>query len=75
VTRPGGNLARSLTNAGISPVSASASTFSWMTVPIPGSSVARPSRASAVIDTDASRTALEALRYATMRWMIAPSSS
>ena len=72
---PGGNLARSFTAAGIAPSSASASTFSWMIAPIPGSSVARPWRASAVTDTDASRTALAALRYATMRWMIAPSSS
>ena len=46
-----------------------------MIAPMPGSSVARPSRASAVTDTEASRTALAALRYATMRWMTAPSSS
>ena len=59
---PGGNFARSLTSAGISPVSASDMTFSWMIAPIPASSVARPSRASAVIETGASRTALAALR-------------
>ena len=39
---PAGNLARSLTAAGIAPSSASASTFSWIVAPIPGSSVARP---------------------------------
>ena len=49
-TSPGGYFARSLTSAGISPVSASARTFSWIVAPIPGSSVARPARASAAID-------------------------
>ena len=44
-TSPGGNFARSFTSAGISPVSASEITFSWMIAPIPGSSVARPWRA------------------------------
>ena len=50
--------------------------------PSPGSSprsrAARwrdPARASAATDTGASRTALAAFRYATTRWMIAPSSS
>ena len=61
-TSPGGNFARSLTAAGITPSSASAITFSWMIAPTPGSSVARPWRASAVTDTGASRTALAALR-------------
>jgi hypothetical protein len=50
-------------------------TFSWMIAPIPGSCVARPSRASALMEVGASRTALAALRYATMRWITAPSSS
>ena len=59
---PGGNFARILTKAGISPSSARAMIFSWMIAPTPTSSVARPSRASAVTDTGASRIALEALR-------------
>ena len=59
---PGGNFARILTSAGISPSSASAMIFSWMIAPTPTSSVARPSRASAVTDTGASRIALAALR-------------
>ena len=60
--RPAGTSRRSLTAAGIAPSSASASTFSWMIAPTPGSSVARPWRASAATDTGASRTALAALR-------------
>ena len=59
-TRPGGNFARSFSAAGIVPVSSSVWIFSWSVLPIPGSSVARPSRASAATDTDASRTALAA---------------
>ena len=58
--RPGGNFARSFSAAGIVPVSTSARIFSCSVLPIPGSSVARPSRASAATDTDASRTALAA---------------
>ena len=60
---PGGNFAFSLTRAaGIDPVSASATIFSCSVLPIPGISVARPARASAATGTDASRTALAALR-------------
>ncbi len=59
---PGGNLARSLTVAGIAPSSASAMIFSWMIPPTPGSSVARPCRASSSTDTGESRTALAAFR-------------
>ena len=47
---------------GSSPVCTSARIFSWSVLPIPGSSLARPSRASAATDTDASRTAFAAVR-------------
>ena len=43
---PTGNFARSFTSVGMSPVSSSASSFSSSVLPIPGSSVTRPSRAS-----------------------------
>ena len=43
-TSPAGNFARSLTAAGMSPSVASAWIFSWRVLPIPGISVARPSR-------------------------------
>ena len=46
----------------MAPVSARAITFSWMIAPTPGSSVARPSRARALTETGASRTALAAFR-------------
>ncbi len=59
---PGGNFARSLSAAGIVPVSSSAMIFSCSVLPIAGSSVARPARASAATDTDASRTVLAAAR-------------
>ena len=62
VEQAGRELRPQLDRGGIAPSSASASTFSWMIAPTPGSSVARPSRASAVTDTGASRTALAALR-------------
>ena len=61
-TSPAGNLARSFSAAGIVPVSSSARIFSCRVAPIPGSSVALPSRASPATDTDASRTRLAALR-------------
>ena len=50
-TSPGGNFARSRSADGIVPVSISVRIFSWSVLPIPGSSVARPSRASAATDT------------------------
>ena len=59
---PAGNLARSRSAAGIVPVSSSATILSCNVAPIPGSSVARPARASAATDTDASRTVLAAVR-------------
>ena len=59
---PGGNLARSLTSAGMSPVSSSARSFSSSVLPMPGTVVTRPSRVIAMIDTEDSRTALAALR-------------
>lgn len=61
-SRPGGYLARSFSAAGMVPVWASATIFSWSVSPIPGSSVARPSRASRPTDTEASRTAFAPLR-------------
>ena len=61
-TSPGGNLARSFSAAGIWPVSTSAWIFSCRVAPIPGSSVARPARASPATEVEASRTALAALR-------------
>ena len=64
---PLGNLARSFTAAGISPVSSSARSFSSSVLPIPGTVVTLPSRVIAMIDTDESRTALAALRYAMTR--------
>ena len=74
-TRPGGNFARSFSAAGIVPVSASATIFSCRVAPIPGSSFARPASASSATEVDASRTVFEAVRYATTRCTIAPSSS
>ena len=59
---PAGNLARSLTADGMSPVSSSARSFSSSVLPIPGSDVTVPSRVSAMIETEASRTALAAVR-------------
>ena len=61
-SRPDGYFARSLTADGMSPVSSSARSFSSSVLPMPGSSVTRPSRASAITDTGASRTALAAVR-------------
>ena len=60
--RPAGNFARSFAAAGMSPVSSSARSFSSSVLPIPGSEVTLPSRVSAITDTDASRTALAAVR-------------
>ncbi len=59
---PGGNLARSFSAAGIVPVSNSACSFSSSVLPMPGRLVTRPSRVRALTETDASRTALAALR-------------
>ena len=59
---PGGIFARSLSAAGIAPVVASARIFSCRVLPIPASSLARPSRASAATDTEESRTAFAAVR-------------
>ena len=55
---PGGNFARSFSAAGIVPVSTQREDLLLQRPPMPGSSVARPSRASAATETDASRTAL-----------------
>ncbi len=59
---PTGNLARSLADWGMSPSSTSACSFVSSVLPMPASSVARPSRASAATETDASRTERAALR-------------
>ena len=59
---PVGNLARSLTGAGMSPVSSSARSFSSSVLPMPGTVVTWPSRVMAMIETEDSRTALAALR-------------
>jgi hypothetical protein len=59
---PAGNFARSLTAAGMSPLSASAWIFSCSVLPTPASSVARPSAARAATETVASRIALAAER-------------
>ena len=59
---PVGNLARSLTADGMSPVSSSARSFSSSVLPMPGTVVTLPSRVSCMIDTEASRTALAAVR-------------
>ena len=61
-TRPGGNFARSLSAAGMEPVSSSASIFSAMVLPTPASSSTLPLRASSATDPPASRIALAALR-------------
>ncbi len=74
-SRPGGNFARSLADAGMSPVSSSARSFASSVLPIPGSSVTRPPRASCMTDTAESRTVLAAVRYAITRYWTAPSSS
>ena len=74
-TSPAGNFARSFTAAGISSCSTRARIFSCRVLPTPASSVARPSRASAATEVEASRTLCAAVRYATTRWTIAPSSS
>jgi hypothetical protein len=59
---PAGNFARSRSAAGIVPLSSSATIFSCSVAPMPGSSLARPSRASAATDSEASRTLLAAVR-------------
>ena len=61
-TSPGGNLARSFSTAGIVPVSTSVRTFSSSVLPMPGSDVTVPSRASAATERGASRTVLAAVR-------------
>jgi hypothetical protein len=48
--------------AGISPSSSSATIFSAIVLPIPGSSSARPWRASSATETPESRIAFAALR-------------
>src|SRR3982751_1560628 len=47
---PGGNFARSFSADGVSPVSSRVMIFSCSVLPIPGSCVARPARASAATD-------------------------
>ena len=59
---PFGNLSRSFFAVGMSPVSSSAWIFSSSVLPIPASSVTRPSRVRAAMLTGDSRTALAALR-------------
>ena len=59
---PAGNFSRSRSAAGIVPVSSRVTIFSCSVAPMPGSSVARPARASAATETDASRTVLAAVR-------------
>ena len=59
---PEGNFARSFSAAGIVPVASSARIFSCSVLPMPGSSLARPARASAATDTGASRTLFAAVR-------------
>jgi len=58
----GGKRSRSLTAAGISPVSISARIFSSSVAPMPASSVTRPASASAATEVGASRTTFAALR-------------
>ena len=60
-----GNLDRSFTAEGMSPVSSSAWIFSWSVFPTFFNSVARPSRASSATDTGELRIELAASRYAT----------
>ena len=59
---PVGMRARSFWAAGMSPVSSSAFSFSSSVLPMPGSSVTFPWRERPMTDTEASRTALAALR-------------
>ncbi len=61
-TRPAGMRARSLSVAGIVPVSSRASIFSAIVLPTPESSSTRPWRAISSTDTPASRIAFAALR-------------
>jgi hypothetical protein len=61
-TRPTGILARSFWAAGMSPVRSRSSSFSSSVLPIPDSSVTRPSRASWTTETDESRTVRAAVR-------------
>ncbi len=61
-SRPAGYFARSLTADGMSPVSISATIFSSSVLPMPGSEVTVPLRASAATDTVASRAAFAAER-------------
>ena len=56
-----GNCARNLTAEGMSPVSSSRSIFSASVLPTPGSSVARPARASSATETGHSRIAFAAV--------------
>ena len=60
--RPTGIFARSFTAVGMSPVSSSAISFSSSVLPMFGSSVTLPSRASCMTETDESRTVRAALR-------------
>ena len=75
-TSPAGNLALSLSADGIVPVSRSVTIFSASVFPH-ARDLLRTARARASSSTDApvSRIAFAALRYATTRWTIAPSSS
>ena len=59
---PIGIFARSLAAAGMSPVSSSALSFSSSVLPIPDSSVTRPSRVRPITETLASRTVRAAAR-------------
>ena len=61
-TSPTGIRAFSLSPDGMLPDSSRASIFSAIVFPTPGSSSARPCRASSATDTPASRIALAALR-------------
>ncbi len=72
---PGGNFSRSLTACGISPVSSSATSLDSSVLPMPGISVTLPSRTICATETDDSRTAFAAVRYARTRYWTAPSSS
>ena len=58
--RVGGNFFFSFTAEGISPVSSRVTIFSCRVLPIPGSSIARPARASSSTETGDSRTVLAA---------------
>src|SRR5207247_1205339 len=69
------SVARGMGAEGSSPVPSRLTIFCSGVLPLPGSSVARPARASSSTDTGLWRTTRAASRYARTRYLIAPSSS